>query len=242
MDYKTIRLTNGSLLKLSKRHVIDNISIGSNCEAVAIVISRKLMQSCIRDTPVIKKILTATGRIHTAPILQLNEEEIRHITDIIMRIKKYLNMPEHAFQSHIVRYETGIFIMEAAHTYLQRLGIETQDGDKENRKNEIIRKFNELIIKHHKEQHAVLFYAEQMRITPAYLSRTVSAASGKSPLQWIGSALITEAKILLRKPDTTIKQVAYELNFGDQSSFVKFFRRHAGMTPMEYRNEMQKEK
>jgi AraC-like DNA-binding protein len=33
-----------------------------------------------------------------------------------------------------------------------------------------------------------------------------------------------------------VKQVAYELNFGDQSSFGKFFKKHAGMTPVEFKN------
>jgi AraC-like DNA-binding protein len=54
--------------------------------------------------------------------------------------------------------------------------------------------------------------------------------------------LLTEAKILLRKPDATVKQVADELNFGDQSSFGKFFKKHTGLTPVEYKNKEQKGK
>jgi AraC-like DNA-binding protein len=68
----------------------------------------------------------------------------------------------------------------------------------------------------------------------------MKAFSGKTAYQWINDALITESKILLHKPDNAIQQVADELNFADQSSFGKFFRKHTGLTPREYRKSVQK--
>jgi AraC-like DNA-binding protein len=71
-------------------------------------------------------------------------------------------------------------------------------------------------------------------MTAGNLSRITKAYNGKRTIKWINDVLVTEAKILLRKPNNTVQQVADELNFGDQSSFGKFFKKHTGLTPREY--------
>jgi AraC-like DNA-binding protein len=240
VNYKTFHLSKGSLIMLNRHNVVDNIKIDNNCELLALVISRDIAISCIRYTPLIKKILTTTTttKSHYRPerILQLEDDEMRNIVDIIVRIQKYLKLTNHAFQSQIVRNETNNFILEFANIFLQRSGTDTKKGEKESRKDEISSEFAKLLVKHFREQHEVSFYANKLGMTPVNLSRSVVTTSGKSPIQWISGVLLTEAKILLRKPDATVKQVANELNFGDQSSFGKFFRKHTGMTPVEYRN------
>jgi AraC-like DNA-binding protein len=237
VNYETYQLSKGSLITLSPFHVINNIRVDNNCEVTALYIARNLAISCIRDTPVVKKMMTAMDK-HTrpSPVMQLKDDEMRELVEIIMRIKKYLNMPDHAFQTQKVRNETCNFLLELAHILLKRSGSENKKDEKESRKHEITRDFVKMLTQNFRKQHEVAFYASKLGLTPDHLARTVIAASGKSPLQFISGILLTEAKILLRKPDATIKQVADELNFGDQSSFGKFFRKHAGMTPVEYKN------
>ena len=86
-----------------------------------------------------------------------------------------------------------------------------------------------------KEQHVVTFYAEKLFITPQYLSLILKELTGKSANKWIDDALIVEAKILLKAPQATVQQVADMLHFSDQSTFGKFFKKHMGISPMEYR-------
>ena len=87
------------------------------------------------------------------------------------------------------------------------------------RKEELFEQFLQLLFEHCKEQHVVTFYAERLFITPQYLSLI----------------LIVEAKILLKAPQATVQQVADILHFSDQSTFGKFFKKHMGISPMEYR-------
>ena len=237
VNYETHHLSKGSLLMLSPYQVIDNIRIDSNCEAVVLIISRDFAMTCVRDIPIVKKILAASNkRSRPEMIFQLDENQMRNISDIISRIQKCLNIPDHAFQSQMLKSETSIFLMEVFNIVLQRMGVEKKKDEKKNRKDEITSEFVRLIAQNFKEQHEVAFYADKLRMTAGNLSRTIASASKKSPMQWISGTLLNEAKILLRKPDATIKQVADELNFGDQSSFGKFFRKHTGMTPVEYKN------
>ena len=235
VDYKTYHLTKGSLLALNNRHIVDKIYISSNCEAFGLLVSHKLMMSIINDTPVVNKMLKIS-RGFSEPLLQLEDDEIRDLADIVVRIKKYLKKPGHAFQNHIIRNEVSNFIMEIAGMVMQKQNIPDKAKDKESRKDEVMNNFIRLIVDHFKEQHEVVFYAKELYMTPANLSRTVMAASGRPPLQWISNALVAEAKTLLRKPDSNIKQVSEELHFSDQSSFGKFFKKHTGLTPIQYKN------
>ena len=237
VNYKTYRLSKGSSLILSDKHIIDNIQVDSNCEALVLILSQNFVMTCIRNTLYIKKMMAAMNK-HTGlfPFLQLNDNEICDLDEIIMRIKKYLKKPDHAFRNQMVRNETGNFILELANIYLQRLGAEDKKEEKENRKDEIMREFVQLVALNFKEQHEVAFYSDKLCITPITLTRNIVASSGKTPMQLISNALVTEAKILLRQPDTSVKQVADDLHFGDQSSFGKFFKKHTGLTPVEYKN------
>lgn len=100
---------------------------------------------------------------------------------------------------------------------------------------QIIGRFLELLSKHSKERHEVTFYAQELCITPEYLTRILKSFSGKTTNQWIDNALMTEAKIMLRDPQLNIQQIADQLNFSDQSSFGKFFKKNSGKSPLEYR-------
>jgi AraC-like DNA-binding protein len=72
-------------------------------------------------------------------------------------------------------------------------------------------------------------------VTPKHLTETVKEMTGKTAGEWIDDAIILEAKVLLRNSGTGIAQVANLLNFPDQSSFGKFFKKHTGYAPTEFR-------
>ena len=96
--------------------------------------------------------------------------------------------------------------------------------------------FVRLVRKHFRLEHSVRFYAEQMCISPKYLSLVVKEATGRSAAEIIDEHLLLEAKNLLRFSGKNIQQVAYELNFSNQSSFGKYFKHLTGMAPSEFQN------
>ena len=85
----------------------------------------------------------------------------------------------------------------------------------------------------HKE---VNWYADKMNLTPRYLTTTIRKVSGYTVSDWLVRFIIKDAKYLLKHSEMTVQQVAYELNFPNQSFFGKFFKKHTGMSPGAYRN------
>ena len=55
-------------------------------------------------------------------------------------------------------------------------------------------------------------------------------------LDIISHVVIIDVKARLKSTDMTIQEIAYSLNFPSASFFGKYFKRHMGMSPLEYRN------
>lgn len=52
---------------------------------------------------------------------------------------------------------------------------------------------------------------------------------------WIEEFTVKEAKLLLRSTGASVIEIADMLNFPNSSFFAKFFRRHTGFSPVEFR-------
>ena len=104
----------------------------------------------------------------------------------------------------------------------------------------IIKEFFSLLQTHIKEQTELDFYAEKLCISKKYLSLVVKEKT-RIPAGKVIAALRAElAAGMLRNPDLSIQQIAIQLSFSDQSSFGKFFRKHAGLSPQKYRQNLRK--
>lgn len=103
------------------------------------------------------------------------------------------------------------------------------------RKEDVSMRFVKLLTDSFREERSVIFYAEQLHVTPRYLSQTVKEVTGKSAGELIDEMVIIEAKALLNDVSVTIAQVAESLYFSDQFFFSKYFKRLTGLSPSEYR-------
>lgn len=110
----------------------------------------------------------------------------------------------------------------------------TKQIDSQPIKEYVFKQYIRLLERNYKQQHELGFYAERLKMTAKYLSATVRSASGKTAAQWIHEYLIMEARALLKSGKMSIQQVAFELNFFDQSHFGVFFKKHVGCSPREY--------
>lgn len=100
---------------------------------------------------------------------------------------------------------------------------------------ELFSRFINLVNQHHATQRSLKFYADELCITTTYLCLIAKKSSGFTPKDWIDRALVTSAKVMLKRTDDPIVHIAYNLGFSESSAFCKFFKRMTGVTPLEYR-------
>ena len=86
-------------------------------------------------------------------------------------------------------------------------------------------------------ERTVSWYASQAKMSTGHFSAIIREATGQSPSEWISSVTTTYAKLLLEQTDKSIKEITQELNFPEQFTFRKYFKRHAGVSPTDYRSQ-----
>ena len=102
-------------------------------------------------------------------------------------------------------------------------------------KNATVRNFIRLIDKHYDHLRLPGQYAEMLNVTPNHLNALCKEHLGMQAGELIRSRIVLEAKRLLINLDLTVSEIAYKLNFNDNSYFTKFFRKETGMTPEDFR-------
>lgn len=112
-----------------------------------------------------------------------------------------------------------------------------EDGE-HTRKEELLRRFMNLLCEHGRKHRDVVFYADRLCITPRYLSQITNEVLGESPKQTIDGFAIQEIKMLLTFSEMSLQQIADGMCFPDQSYFGRYFRHRTGMSPSEYRRHV----
>lgn len=85
-------------------------------------------------------------------------------------------------------------------------------------------------------EHNLSFYSSRLCISPRLLSLIVAKyGNGNTPKQLLNKQLLFKIKTLLSSTDLTVSEIAYNLNFPDQSYLSRFFKRYEGYYPSEYR-------
>ena len=102
-------------------------------------------------------------------------------------------------------------------------------------KENIAFRFAMLVYEHYKQHKEMAFYADKLCITPQYLTRVIQEVNGQSARELLADHVVLEVKALLRDANLDIKDIVRQTGFSNQSSLSRFFRRHTGMSPTEYR-------
>lgn len=84
----------------------------------------------------------------------------------------------------------------------------------------------------------VEYYATQLCITPKYLSAICKRLTGKTALQIITDAVIKDITRLLNNRSLTIKEIALQAGFPNQSFLGSYVRKHLGCSPQKYREQL----
>lgn len=167
-------------------------------------------------------------------VLELNPEQIE------LLIKYFRMLHQNALDLNPYNRHIARSLMSAAAYQLMAFGEEierhTAQQRTHSRKLSYVQSFLRLVRANYRKERAIAFYADKMFISPKYLSLIIKESTGKSAAEWIDSYVLQEAKNLLRYSGKNVQQIAYELNFTNQSSFGKYFKHLTGMSPTQFQN------
>lgn len=225
-------LKKDSLFLFSPRCVLQ-VRDNNAFKASVVAISPELLGRINIDT---KQVMPLFLQFAEHPCIGITPEEVRELRSFITLLDREVRHPETEFTRDIVSeliaatvYKVG----DILHRYLDE--HPEAASPVHSRAEEYFKQFMELLGEHYRQERSVGFYARKLCITPKYLTTLIKRISDKSVSEWIDTYVILEAKTLLRFSDRSVQEIAYSLNFPNQSFFGSYFKRITGMSPSQYK-------
>lgn len=234
IDYLPYRVTQNMILGLTHKHLLNSVNMSHDAKGYYVMFAKELLKEMFPQLMTVPKEYIMNRRLN--PIIKLDPKDYGMMMDIMERLRCNIRRVNHLYHRAIVMNEAGNFLMESLNFGIMQMGAIKSDY-KATHNEELALNFMHLIVMHGKDWNEVSQYSTELCVTPVYLSRAIKAVSGKTVMEWINEARISEAKILLRKLNVSIQEIAEELNFSDQSAFGKFFKKQTGLSPLEYRRK-----
>lgn len=172
--------------------------------------------------------------VHEA--LHLSEKEEKMLIGIIKNIRQ-------EYQSNIDKYSQDVIIaqIELFLTYAERF-YNRQFITRKISNHYILERLEQLLEGYFtadslakKGLPTVHYIAENLNVSPNYLSGLLKLHTGQSTQQHIHNKLIEKAKEKLSTTDLSISEIAFELGFEHQQSFSKLFKTKTNISPLEFR-------
>lgn len=163
--------------------------------------------------------------------LHFTQEEMETLLESYVRIKRehqHENYPmkEIVLRAYYSAHIAKLFSMIDEKKFIHYI--------KDSRQHKFFSDFINTLNLKHKEERSVQYYAEQLHITPKYLTTIVYKYTGLTASQAIDQYIIYAIKQTLYNNEYNIKKISLEYNFPSQSFFGRYFKRITGMSPLAY--------
>lgn len=82
---------------------------------------------------------------------------------------------------------------------------------------------------------SVAYFADKCCLSAGYFGELIKTETGMNAQNFIAAHLLNYSKELLNDMSLSVSQVAEQLGFEYPQHFVRFFKKHTGKTPTQYR-------
>lgn len=229
VDTKMHEVSSGDVIIISEEQVVADYMLSQDCKGIALIMSYDFFQNIVSGVHELSA-LFLFARTH--PVFHLDDNQTKALENDIEHIKEKIIDIGHRFRRELVMTMLKALIIDMSNIIyrFQQVGEAGQT-----RAEVIFRDFIQTVEKNYRTERRVSWYAQQLCITSKYLSETVRTVSRRTPSDWIDSYVTRELRVMLRNSTMSIKQIADELNFANQSFLGKYFKEHVGMSPSKFR-------
>ena len=170
--------------------------------------------------------------VHRMNVLDLDDEDMRFYSHFheMLRLSIERTKP-HPYRAEVIQSLLRALVTELCGT----MSIDLPASDKITASIHF-QKFLDLLHSEQIKYRTVEAYADELCISPKYLTAICKKQSGKTAIQWIREQLLENIRYYMKHTDFSIKQICDKLGFPNTSFFGKYVKDHFGMTPVQLRN------
>lgn len=173
------------------------------------------------------------GYLKENPCYTLPDEDKTVLENIIQTASAVFADTQNRYRAQIAKHLLHCLLLEIYDKSYRLAGRQQIEGS--NRQEELFRKFITLVHEHVSSEREVTFFADKLCISTKYLTTICRRVSGASAKMIIDNFAVLEIKVLLQSTELSIQEISDRLRFPDQSYMGRYFKRHEGVSPKEYR-------
>jgi AraC-like DNA-binding protein len=229
MDHEEQKVQAGDLLIVFDRRIIDHYQASNDVEGLGIILSTEFFQETLLN---VSNMNTLFMFSRTHPVLHLSEEEIQMFQEYFSLIRKKIDLVDRPHKKDLIRTLVLAMFYDLTNVVYR---ITPNPSERYIRGEIVFTQFIKLVEENCTRERRVMWYAQQMNISPKYLSEIIRQVSKRTPNEWVNDFVMAELRRHLRNTTMSISEIADALHFPNQSFLGKYFKEHAGLSPLQFR-------
>ena len=218
-------LNEGDLLICTQGNVLEHGMVSINFHCRIFIMSSEHIGDLLKGTPMSISHYLMSKVVQS---IRLTREEQETVKGFYRLLSSLNPLPDDKVREYTVHHLLKSFAYTFVGLFIRR-GY-TSPKDKGTSAEVLFRKFTR-ILHEHPEGRTVQFYADKLNITPKYFNTICKQVSGKTASKIINEEIVTQAHVMLKDHDLSIKQISSILGFTNQSHFGSFIRKETGLSP-----------
>lgn len=229
MNNVTYHLEKNCSLFVDRKMVIENVKHTENFSCVICAMSTDMGFAFFN-----KSLLQSIMHIMANPVIKMEQTEV----DLMMKYYDLLVFKMDHQEISLGRETVRDIIRCFAYDLLSNINRHLNQGNDDDmlrQSDRIYRRFMFLLADNTNVNRSVKSYADELCVSPKYLTSVCRKHSDCTASELIATAVISRIKQLLLYSDLSIKEVASEMGFDNLSFFGKYVKKHLGLSPNHYR-------
>jgi len=240
VDFESIDCAQGSLLVLRPGQ-IQRFDMSNNCQGWMLIFRPEFLQPRLQSSAPQKNTTTLIteleifNRLEALPThLQLNDVEQQAVLEVISRMSRDTRLESDTHTLHmLLRNQLHALLIRL---FLARVGDKQTEATAPAFLKRFIR-YRFAVERNFQHWHRVADYAKHLACSEKSLSRATLSVARLSAKAFLSKRIALEAKRLLSHTGMPIATIADSLGFDEAANFIKFFRREAGCSPGDFRQQ-----
>ncbi len=208
----------------ARGRIIEVSKVTEDFKADAFLLSGNFLKSLD-----INEMLPLKMRFDANPVVALNQDLMEALEDYRRTANRIIGLEGNPYQWESLMYLTRALYLGSGFSLFHKESFtETEDS--------VLTRFLNLVKTHATREHSTQFYADQLCLTPKYLSKLIKQKTGKTAKAIINAHVLLQARSMLGNTNMSIQQISNVLGFPSQSVFGKFFKQATGLSPKTYKD------
>lgn len=225
-----------SLLSISVNTKIDRITYSKNFHGYLAGIRARMIPEIFRKENSFPAIIRTNVRT-TLACKDIDPKRFKTLNRDFTNLMAALDNTDHHLPEALHYSSIYTLMIDFADAVMESTDTKVTRFNRMNRSDNLLVHFMECAGQNIESEYGIAFYANELCVSESYLSQVVRKKTNYSVGEVLASFRYQRLLQYVNDPELSLKQIAYKMNFPDQSALSKFFKRHNGLSPLAYRKK-----